>query len=148
MKRLLRLHNGRCFAWSYKRKEDTIRKQVTTIKKDEGTGQEDEKDKEDTTDKDTEERSDQKSDKDQDSDVSFQEDADEEIDATENEEDWIAYIKRSTKEAEEHMEKPKNMLDWNTQKIEVANGTKNHFPTWKKMDQKSFRVASWIGQKH
>ena len=43
--------------------------------------------------------------KDQDSDVSFQEDADEEIDATENEEDWIDYIKRSTNEAEEHMEK-------------------------------------------
>ena len=36
---------------------------------------------------------------------SFQEDADEEIDATENEEDWIDYIKRSTNEAEEHMEK-------------------------------------------
>ena len=45
--------------------------------------------------------------KNQDSDVSFQEDADEEIDATENEEDWIEYIKRSTKEAEEHMENTK-----------------------------------------
>ena len=62
---------------------------VTTIKKDEGTGQEDEKDKEGTTDKETEEGSEQNSNKDQDSDVSFQEDADEEIDATENEEDWI-----------------------------------------------------------
>ena len=41
--------------------------------------------------------------KDQDSDVSFQEDADEEIDATENEEDWFEYIKRSTKEADENM---------------------------------------------
>ena len=45
--------------------------------------------------------------KDQDSDVSFQEDADEEIDATENEEDWIEYIKRGTKDAEEHMENTK-----------------------------------------
>ena len=38
-------------------------------------------------------------------DVSFQEDEDEEIDATENEEDWIEYIKRSTKEADENMKK-------------------------------------------
>ena len=48
-----------------------------------------------------------KTQKKQDSDVSLQEDAHEEIDATENEEDWIEYIKRSTKEAEEHMEKHK-----------------------------------------
>ena len=35
--------------------------------------------------------------------------------------------------------KTKNtLLDWNTQKIEVADGTKNRFPTWKKIDQKSF----------
>ena len=59
----------------------------------------------DTTDKETNEGSEQDSKKDQDSDVSFQEDADEEIDATENEGDWIDYIKRSTNEAEEHMEK-------------------------------------------
>ena len=50
---------------------------------------------------------DQNSNKDQDSDVSFQEEIDEEVDSTENEEDWIEYIKRSTKEAEEHMEKQK-----------------------------------------
>ena len=56
---------------------------------------------EDTTDKETEEGSEQNSNKDQDSDVSFKEEADEEIDATENEEDWVEYIKRSTKEAEE-----------------------------------------------
>ena len=37
----------------------------------------------------------------------FQEEADEEIDATENEEDWIEIIKRSNKEAEEHMKKYK-----------------------------------------
>ena len=61
----------------------------------------------DMTDKETEEGSDQNSNKDQDSDVSFQEDAEEEIDATENEEDRIEYIKRSTKEAEEHLEKHK-----------------------------------------
>ena len=35
----------------------------------------------------------------------LKEEFDEEIDATENEEDWIEYIKRSTKEAEEHMKK-------------------------------------------
>ena len=63
------------------------------------------KDEGGTTDKETEEGSEQDSKKDQDSDVSFQEDADEEIDATEDEEDWVEYIKRSTKEADEHMEK-------------------------------------------
>ena len=64
---------------------------------------------ESTTDKETEEGSEKNSIKDQDSDVSFQEEADEEIDATENEEDWIEYIKTSTKEAEEHMKKQKNL---------------------------------------
>ena len=39
--------------------------------------------------------------------VSFQEEADEEIDATENEEDWVEFIKRSTKDAEDHMKKHK-----------------------------------------
>ena len=57
------------------------------------------------TDKETEEGSDQNSNKDQDSDVSFQEDTEKEIDATEDEEDWIEYIKRRTKEAEEQMKK-------------------------------------------
>ena len=43
---------------------------------------------------------------DQDSDVSFLEDIDEEIDKMEiEEEDWIKYIKRSTREAEEQMKK-------------------------------------------
>ena len=55
------------------------------------------------SDKDTEDESQEDSNKDQDSDVSFQEEADEEIDATENEEDWVEFIKRSTKDAEEHM---------------------------------------------
>ena len=59
------------------------------------------------TDKEAEDGSDQNSNKNQDSDVSFQEDAEEEIDSTENEEDWIEYIKRSTKEAEEHLQKQK-----------------------------------------
>ena len=62
------------------------------------------------TDKETEEGSDQNSNKDQDSDVSFQEDT-EEIHTTENEEDWIEYIQRSTKEAEERMQKHK-ILCW------------------------------------
>ena len=59
------------------------------------------------TDKQTEEGPDQNSDKDQDSDVSFQEDIDEAIPTTEKEEDWIEYIKRSTKEAEDYMKKMK-----------------------------------------
>ena len=59
------------------------------------------------TDNETEEGSDQNSNKDQDSEVSFEEEIDEAIDSTEKEEDWIEYIKRSTKEAEEHMKKMK-----------------------------------------
>ena len=66
-----------------------------------------EEEKKCATDKETEEGSDQNSDKDQDSDVSFQEDIDEAIDTTEKEEDWIEYIKRSTKKAEEYMKKMK-----------------------------------------
>ena len=69
--------------------------------------EEEEEEKKCATDKETEEVSDQNSDKDQDSDVSFQEGEDEAIDTTEKEEDWIEYIKRSTKEAEEHMKKMK-----------------------------------------
>ena len=65
------------------------------------------KDNDFTSDKDTEDDSQQDSNKDQDSEVSFQDEVDEEIDATENEEDWIEFIKRSTKEAEDHMEKHK-----------------------------------------
>ena len=76
-------------------------------KTEEGTEKVEEKEEGSTTDKETDEGSEQDSKKDQDSDVSFQEDEDEEIDATENEEDWIDYIKRSTKEAEEYMEKQK-----------------------------------------
>ena len=61
------------------------------------------KEEEKKRDKETEEGSDHNSDKDQDSDVFFQEDVDEEIVTTEKEEEWIEYIKRSTKEAEEYM---------------------------------------------
>ena len=82
-------------------------KKTIANRKDEGTEKADEKDNEGTTDKETEEGSEQSSKKDQDSDESFEEEVEEEIDATENEEEWIEYIKRSTKEAEEHMEKQK-----------------------------------------
>ena len=95
------------------------------------------------TDKETEEGSDQNSNKDQDSDVSFQEEVDEEIDATENEEDWIENIKRSTKEAEEKMEKQKipcwiethRRLKWRMAR-RIASLLE------KKVDQKNFRLAS------
>ena len=53
------------------------------------------------------------------SDVSFQEEADEEIDATDKEEEWIDFIKRSTEEAGEHMKKHK-LPCW----IEVHKRTK------------------------
>ena len=86
---------------------------------------------EDMSDKETEEGSDQNSNKDQDSDVSFQDEVEEEINATENEEDWIEYIKRSTKEAEEHMEKQKKKPCWTEihRRMKLANGTKNCFPS-------------------
>ena len=57
------------------------------------------------TDEETGEGSGQSSNRDQDSDISFHEDEDEEIDKCEKEEEWIEFIKRSTKEAEEHLKK-------------------------------------------
>ena len=122
-------------------------KKTKTTKKEEGTEKVDEKDEEGTTDKETDEGSEEDSKKDQDSDASFQKDADEEIDATENEEDWIDYIKRSTKEADEHMEKH-NVKCW----IEVHRKQKWRMarriialPAKKK---KSIQLASWIGHEH
>ena len=56
-------------------------------------------------DEETGEGSEQSSNEDQDSDVSFQEDNDEEVDKSEKEEEWVDFIKRSTKEAEEHRKK-------------------------------------------
>ena len=85
----------------YKSKKDVAKNMEEEIK-----NQADQESK-GATDKETEKGSDHNSNTDQDSDVSFQEDAEEEIDSTENEEYWIEYIKRSTKEAEEHMEKQK-----------------------------------------
>ena len=62
-----------------------------------------------------------------DSAVSFEDGADEEIDTTLiEEEDWIEYIKRSTDEAIEKMEKRKDsMLEQDTQKNEMEIGTEN-----------------------
>ena len=72
--------------------------------------------------------------------------ADEEIDATENEEDWIEYIKWGTKEAEEYMEKHKITCWIETHRRQKwRNGTKNHYPARKKMEQKSIQLASWTG---
>ena len=117
-------------------------KKITASKKDEGTDKMEEEENERTTDKENEEGSEQDSNKDQDSDVSFQEEVDEEIDATEHEEDWIEYIKRSTKEAEEHMEKQKipcwiethRRLKWRMARRIVS------LPE-KKLDQKNLRLA-------
>ena len=63
------------------------------------------------SDKETEKGSQHDSNKDQDSDVSFQDEVDEEIDVTENEEDWIEYIKGSTKEADEYVENRNTLSD-------------------------------------
>ena len=114
--------------------------------KKEGIEKGNEEDKDDLTDKDTEEGSEQNSNKDQHSDVSFREEADEEIDATDNEENWFEYIKRKHKRSWRVHGKTKNiLLDWNTQKTNVANGTKNHFLASKKMEKKSLQLASWTG---
>ena len=78
-----------------------------------------EENNENISDKVTEDDLQEDSNKDQDSDVSFQEEADEEIDATDKEEEWIDFIKRSTEEAEEHMKKHK-LPCW----IEVHKRTK------------------------
>ena len=60
------------------------------------------------TEEETEKGSKASTDCDQDSDISFQEEKNEEIHRGEiEEEDWIEYIKRSTREAEEHMTKTK-----------------------------------------
>ena len=86
----------------YKKKERTPnskKEEVPEEKKDENN--------EDISDKETGDDLQEDSNKDQDSDVSFQEEADEEIDDTDNEEDWVTFIKRSTEEAEQHMEKHK-----------------------------------------
>ena len=86
----------------YKKKERT-----TNSKKEEVPEEKKYENKEDIFDKDTDDDLQEDSNKDQDSEVSFHEEADEEIDDTEKEEDWVAFIKRSTEEAEQHMEKHK-----------------------------------------
>ena len=122
----------------YKSKKDVANKEEEEIDK-----HADEESKY-ATDKETEEGSDQNSDKDQDSNVSFQEDKDEAIDTTEKEEDWIEYIKRSTKEAEEHMKKMKipcwiethRRLKWRMARRIVSLPEE----WWTK---KNLRLASW-----
>ena len=71
------------------------------------TNEHEDKDNKCVTDKETEEGSEHGSNKDQDSDVSFQEDKDEEINTTEKKEEWIDYIKRSTKTTQDYMKKMK-----------------------------------------
>ena len=86
-----------------KRKYNSKNKKEAVDETEQQTIKNEEAEKQCETDKEIEEGSYQNSDKDQDSDVSFQEDIDEAIDTTEEEEDWIEYIKRSIKEAEDHM---------------------------------------------
>ena len=123
----------------YKKKERT-----SDNKKEEVPEEKKEENNEYISDKETEDDLQEDSNKDQDSDVSFQEEADEEIDATDNEEDWVTFIKRSTEEAEQHMEKHK-LPCW----IEVHKRTKWRMARriitlpQKKMEQKSVRMATW-----
>ena len=106
------------------------------------------------TDEETGEGSEQCSNCDQDSDVSFHEDADEEIDRCEKEEEWIEFIKRSMKEAEDHMKKMKipcwfethRRLKWrmamriaplhkNVRQAELSSGTPDRTTRSKQTDQ-------------
>ena len=89
----------------YKKKERT-----SNNKKEEVPDGMKEENNENISDKETEDDLQEDSNKDQDSDVSFQEEADEEIDATDNEEDWVTFIKRSTEEADQHMGKTQTTL--------------------------------------
>ena len=118
------------------------KKKLQRAKKDEGTDKMEVGENEGTTDKETEKGSEQNSNKDQDSDVSFQEEVDEEIDATEHEEDWIEYIKRSTQEAEEHMEKH-NIPCWveSHRRLKWRMARRIVSLPEKKVDQKNLRLA-------
>ena len=78
------------------------KRRSSSNKKEEVPGGKKDENNENIYDRETEDDLQEDSNKDHDSDVSFQE-ADEEIDATDKEEEWIDFIKRSTEEAEEHM---------------------------------------------
>ena len=93
-----------------KRRYKTNKEKGTQEKSTIGIGEQKESDSHCATDEETGEGSGQRSNGDQDSDVSFH-DEDEEIDKFEEEEEWTEFIKRSTKEAEEHMKKT-NMPWW------------------------------------
>ena len=95
---------------NYKMKSKKETKETSTKRK----GKQEDIDYHCATDEETGGGSEQSSNKDQDSDVSFQEDQEEENDKGEKEEEWIEFIKRSTK-------KPKNL--W---KIEIPCWTETH----------------------
>ena len=126
----------------YKPKKDAVDRKV------EETDKHAEEENKYAANKETEEGSDQDSNKDQDSNVSFQEEIDEAIDSTEKEEYWIEYIKRSTKEAEEHMKKQKipcwiethRRLKWRMARRIVSLPEER----W----TKKLRLASWTWQQN
>ena len=124
-------------------------KKVKMNKREEGTEKGNEEDNDDLIDKETEEGSEQNSNEDRDSDVSFQQEADEEIDATDNEENWFEYIKRSTKEAEEDI-KNQNISCWiaTHRRQEWRMAQRSITSASKKMEQKSIKLASWTGHEH
>ena len=69
------------------------------------------------------------------SEVSFVGDTDEDIDTTEiEEENWIEYVKRSTRLKDEASQYP--MLDRDTLKDEMEIGNEDHFTPRDKMDKK------------
>ena len=63
-------------------------------------------------------------------------DIDEDIDTTEIEEDWIEYMKRSTRLAEEKMRTASTMLHYDSQKDEMEIGNEDLFSARDEMVKK------------
>ena len=108
------------------KKKKQIKKRCSEQKGEEAEKYADEESK-GMSDKETEEGSDQNSNRDQ---------------------DWIEYIKRSTKEAEEHAKTQDTMQDLNTQKMKWRMARRIASLPEKKMDHESFRLASRTCQQH
>ena len=118
--------NARCYDSSSRRKENTkkIEKQDIESKDEKGFV---EKTENCSTDDESDDGQSTKSEDDVDSGVTFDEDSEKEIDTTEiEEEDWIEYIKRSTADALDKMERAK-IRCWNRthKKNEMEIGTEN-----------------------
>ena len=77
----------------------------------------------------------------QDSEVSSIEDTDEDMSTTEIEDDWIEYLKRSRRRADEKMRTLNTfLLDYDTQKDEMDISNEDIFSAWSRWSKK---IANW-----